>query len=132
MSSKRIVYMATGDIAIPAFQALISEKVLTTLWLSSPSQISLLGGSRFFTPPKIKTIAEEAAIPVLQPARVKNEDELQLLRDLEPDIIVVMAYGQILPKALLEIPKVAIINLHASLLPKASWRILYPSRNRSR
>ena len=117
MSSKRIVYMATGDIAIPAFQALISEKAYETVALITQPD-KPVGRKQILTPPNIKTIAEEADIPVLQPARVKNEEELQLLRDLEPDIIVVMAYGQILPKALLEIPRVAIINLHASLLPK--------------
>ncbi|PQJ29912.1 methionyl-tRNA formyltransferase [Rubritalea profundi] len=117
MPSKRIVYMATGDIAIPAFQALISEKVYNTVALITQPD-KPIGRKQVLTPPKIKTIAEEATIPTLQPARVKNEEVLQLLRDLEPDIIVVMAYGQILPKALLEIPKVAIINLHASLLPK--------------
>jgi len=117
MSSKRIVYMATGDIAIPAFQALINESAYNTVALITQPD-KPVGRKQILTPPKIKTFAEGADIPVLQPTRVKNEDELQLLRDLEPDIVVVMAYGQILPKALLEIPKVAIINLHASLLPK--------------
>jgi len=109
--------MATGDIAIPAFQALISEESYETVALITQPD-KPVGRKQVLTPPKIKTIAEGASIPVLQPTRVKNEEELQLLRDLAPDIIIVMAYGQILPKALLEIPKVAIINLHASLLPK--------------
>ncbi|MFT5882054.1 MAG: methionyl-tRNA formyltransferase [Crocinitomicaceae bacterium] len=117
MSSKRIVYMATGDIAIPAFKALISEKAYETVALITQPD-KPVGRKQVLTPPQIKTVAEEASIPVLQPTRVKKEEELQLLRDLAPDIIIVMAYGQILPKALLEIPKVAIINLHASLLPK--------------
>jgi methionyl-tRNA formyltransferase len=117
MSSNRIVYMATGDIAIPAFQALINESAYNTVALITQPD-KPFGRKQVLTPPLIKTIAEGYSIPVLQPERVKNEQELQLLRDLGPDIIVVMAYGQILPKALLEIPKVAIINLHASLLPK--------------
>ncbi|MGJ8673325.1 methionyl-tRNA formyltransferase [Rubritalea sp.] len=117
MSSKRIVYMATGDIAIPAFEALIADSTYETVALITQPD-KPVGRKQVLTPPRIKTVAEQANIPVLQPIRVKAEEELQILRDLNPDIIVVMAYGQILPKALLEIPKVAIINLHASLLPK--------------
>ncbi|MEO1857261.1 MAG: methionyl-tRNA formyltransferase [Rubritalea sp.] len=117
MSSKRIVYMATGDIAIPAFKALVNEGIYNTVALITQPD-KPVGRKQVLTPPKIKTIAVNSGVPVLQPARVKNEDELQLLRDLKPDIIVVMAYGQILPKSLLEIPNVAIINLHASLLPR--------------
>lgn len=117
MSSKRIVYMATGDIAIPAFEALIADSSYETVALITQPD-KPVGRKQVMTPPRIKTVAEQAQIPVLQPARVKREEELQLLRDLEPDVIVVMAYGQILPKALLEIPQIAIINLHASLLPK--------------
>jgi methionyl-tRNA formyltransferase len=117
MSSKRIVYMATGDIAIPAFEALIADSSYETVALITQPD-KPVGRKQVLTPPRIKTVAEEASIPVLQPVRVKVEEELQILRDLEPDVIVVMAYGQILPKALLVIPEVAIINLHASLLPK--------------
>lgn len=109
--------MATGNIAIPSFEALIATSEFETVALITQPD-KPVGRKQMLTPPRIKTIAEDASIPVLQPKRVKNEDELQLLRDLKPDVIVVMAYGQILPKALLEIPKVAIINLHASLLPK--------------
>lgn len=109
--------MATGDIAIPAFEALIANSSYETVALITQPD-KPVGRKQVLTPPRIKVVAEEANIPVLQPVRVKVEEELQILRDLKPDIIVVMAYGQILPKALLEIPEVAIINLHASLLPK--------------
>ncbi|MFC4994531.1 methionyl-tRNA formyltransferase [Rubritalea tangerina] len=117
MSSKRIAFMATGDIAIPSFLALINDPRFNTVALITQPD-KPVGRKQILTPPKVKTIAEESNIPVLQPPRVKAPEELQLIRDLNPDVIVVMAYGQILPKALLEIPKVAIINLHASLLPK--------------
>lgn len=117
MSSKRIVYMATGDIAIPAFKALISDSSYDTVALITQPD-KPVGRKQVLTPPTIKTLAQDADIQVLQPVRVKKEEELQLLRDLQPDIIIVMAYGQILPKSLLEIPTIAIINLHASLLPK--------------
>ncbi|HEY1122787.1 MAG TPA: methionyl-tRNA formyltransferase, partial [Haloferula sp.] len=70
------------------------------------------------TPPPIKRVALEAGIPVLQPESVRDEASLAELRALAPDLIVVMAYGQILPKALISIPKIACINLHASLLPR--------------
>lgn len=109
--------MATGDIAIPAFKALIEDSSYETVALITQPD-KPVGRKQVLTPPLIKTVAQDAGIPVLQPIRVKKEEELQLLRDLAPDIIIVMAYGQILPKALLEIPTNSIINLHASLLPK--------------
>lgn len=116
-SSKRIVYMATGDIAIPAFEALIKDSSYETVALVTQPD-KPVGRKQVLTPPRIKTIAQDNNIPVLQPKRVRSEDELQLIRELDADVIVVMAYGQILPDELLAMPRVAIINLHASLLPK--------------
>lgn len=115
--SKRIVFMATGDIAIPAFEALLADDTYQTAALVTQPD-KPVGRKQVLTPPRIKTIAEQHGIPVLQPQRVRSEDELQLIRDCTPEVIVVMAYGQILPDALLEMPSIACINLHASLLPK--------------
>lgn len=117
MDSKRILFMATGDIAIPSFKALLADSNYETVALITQPD-KPVGRKQVLTPPQVKVLAQEVDVPVYQPVRVKNEEELDLIRGLAPDVIVVMAYGQILPKALLEIPKVAIINLHASLLPK--------------
>ncbi|WP_018968735.1 methionyl-tRNA formyltransferase [Rubritalea marina] len=115
--TKRILFMATGDIAIPSFKALLADTNYETVALITQPD-KPVGRKQVLTPPQVKVIAEELGIPVFQPSKVKEEAELELIRSLKPDVIVVMAYGQILPKALLEIPNVAIINLHASLLPK--------------
>ena len=68
--------------------------------------------------PPIKTALAGSALPILQPARIKREEAVAEIRALAPDVIVVMAYGQILPRAVLEIPRIACLNLHASLLPR--------------
>lgn len=108
--------MGTGDIAIPSFQALLGSGYETVALVTQPDKPA--GRKMLLTPPRIKELALENGVEVLQPERVRSADELDLLRALAPDLIVVMAYGQILPKALLEMPSVACINLHASLLPK--------------
>jgi methionyl-tRNA formyltransferase len=78
-----------------------------------------VGRKQILTPPKIKVLAEEAGVPVFQPETFrKNEKALADLKDLQPDLVVVMAYGQILPQAVLETPRIACVNLHASLLPR--------------
>ena len=77
-----------------------------------------VGRKQVLTPPKIKELAQEQNIPVMQPEKARDEEFIKNLAALEPDIIVVMAYGQILSQALIDIPSVACINLHASLLPK--------------
>mgnify|MGYP001060148766 CR=1 FL=1 len=109
--------MGTGDIGLPSLRALIaraSTDVVATV--TQPDRPA--GRGRKLQAPAVKEIALEAGIPVLQPERLRNEEAVAQLRELSPDLIVVMAYGQILPKSVLEIPKTACINLHASLLPR--------------
>ena len=72
------------------------------------------------TAPPMKRAAEELGIPVFQPEKIRDPDAIARLRDLAPDFLVVVAYGQILPAAVLEIPRLGAINVHASLLPR--WR----------
>lgn len=112
----RIVFLGTGEIAIPTFRSLLasSHEVLTLV--TQPDKP--VGRRSQPQPPAIKVIAAEAGIPVLQPQKIRSPEALAQLADLAPEIIVVMAYGQILPQKLIEIPGKAIINLHASLLPK--------------
>src|SRR6266446_3436597 len=78
------------------------------------------GRSQKITAPPIKAALAGSKISILQPARIKDSESVERIRGLAPDVIVVMAYGQILPRAVLEIPKIASLNLHASLLPR--WR----------
>ncbi|MDX1679318.1 MAG: methionyl-tRNA formyltransferase [Akkermansiaceae bacterium] len=111
---KRIVYMATGDIALPAFRHLLVNGPKPLALVTQPDKP--VGRKQVLTPPRLKHDALEAGVPVLQPEVVG--DCLDELKALEPELIVVMAYGQILKGEVLEIASEAIINLHASLLPK--------------
>ena len=107
--------MATGDIAIPTFQALEKTGELVGL-VTQPDRP--VGRHMVLTPPRIKVCAEEAGVPVLQPEKMRDAAAVQALRDLQPDIVVVMAYGQILSQEVLDVPALACINAHASLLPR--------------
>ncbi len=112
----RLVFLGTGDIALPSFQALLdSEHELVGL-ISQPDKP--VGRKQVLTPPKIKTLAQKAGVEVWQPERVGSAETLECLARWNAEVIVVMAYGQILPQALLDLPSLACINLHASLLPK--------------
>ncbi len=111
----RIVMMATGDIAIPSFHALHESGNLVAL-ITQPDRP--VGRHQVLTPPRIKVCAEEAGIPVFQPERMRDAAAVQQLRDYAPDIVVVMAYGQILSEEVIHVPTVACINAHASLLPR--------------
>ena len=112
----RVIFFGSGEIAIPSFRRLIESGPRPLALVTQPDKPA--GRHRELTPPPIKRVALEAGIPVLQPESVRDEASLDELRELAPDLIVVMAYGQILPKALIEIPRLACINLHASLLPR--------------
>ena len=107
--------MATGDIAIPSFHALRESGNLVAL-ITQPDRP--VGRHQVLTPPRIKTCAEEAGIPVYQPERMRDAAAVQQLRNFAPDVVVVMAYGQILSEEVIQVPTQACINAHASLLPR--------------
>lgn len=111
----RIVMMATGDIAIPSFHALRESGGLVAL-ITQPDRP--VGRHQELTPPRIKTHALQAGIPVYQPESVREPEAIAQLSAYEPDIVVVMAYGQLLSQAVIDVPKMACINVHASLLPR--------------
>ena len=113
----RIVFMGTGDIALPSFSLLFDLDFVDVVGLVTQPD-KPVGRKQVMTPPQIKLVAVEHGVPVYQPEKVSDASFLAELEALNPDVIVVMAYGQILSQALLDIPKVACINLHASLLPK--------------
>ena len=111
----RIVMMATGDIAIPSFHSLLATGELVGL-ITQPDRP--VGRHQQLTPPRVKVCAEEAGIPVYQPERMRDAAAVEHLRSWQPDIVVVMAYGQILSQEVIDVPRIACINAHASLLPR--------------
>jgi methionyl-tRNA formyltransferase len=110
----RVAFLGTGEIAIPAFRRLIDQGPRPMLLVTQPDKP--VGRHHTLTPPLIKTVALEAGIPVLQPERIRDIHEE--LAAMELDLVVVMAYGQILSSKFIALPSIACINLHASLLPK--------------
>ncbi len=112
----KIVFMGTPDFAVPCLQALVDHHYSISLVVTRPDQPK--GRGKKILPPPIKTAAEALQLPVLQTASVKSEEFVRLIKNLGPDVMVVVAFGHILPKKVLEIPILGAINVHASLLPK--------------
>ena len=113
MESIKIVFMGTPDFAVPIFKALADNYNVVAV-VTQPDK--LVGRKQILTPSPIKKASALYNIPVLQPVKIRNEYDSIL--KYEPDMIVTCAYGQILPKELLDYPKYKCINVHASLLPK--------------
>ena len=111
----RIVMMATGDIAIPSFQALADTGNLVAL-ITQPDRP--VGRHMELTPPRVKVLANQLGIPVFQPEKMRDSSAVEQLRAYAPDIVVVMAYGQILSQEVIDVARIACINAHASLLPR--------------
>ena len=107
--------MGTGEIALPSFRMVAEGGQLIGL-VTQPDRA--VGRSSKLRPPRIKELARDVGVPVLQPERVRESAAMAEIAALEPDLIVVMAYGQILPRAFLKIARLACINVHASLLPR--------------
>ena len=115
-----IVFMGTPDFAVPCLKALVDAKHNVQAVFTQPDKPRGRGNKLVPTP--VKKFAIECNIPVYQPTSLRKgndaESSLQVLQELNPDLIVVVAYGQILPKSILDLPKYRCINIHASLLPK--------------
>lgn len=111
--------MGTGDICLPTLRWLLgnSDRHPVVGVFTQPDKP--IGRKQILTAPEVKTLAQEAGIPVFQPETLrKNEEALENLRALAPDLVVVMAYGQILPRSVIDASTLATVNLHASLLPR--------------
>src|SRR6266568_476444 len=113
----RVVFIGTGGIGVPALQALLrsGEHQLTGV-VTQPDRPA--GREQRIEPSTIKKALIGTKMPILQPARIKDRQSIKEIRALLPDVIVVMAYGQILPRTILKTPSLACLNLHASLLPR--------------
>jgi len=114
----RIVFIGTGEIGVPALRALLKSEHHVVAVVTQPDKPA--GRAQLIEPTPMKKTVTTANVSVLQPPRIKDPQAIEEIRALTPDVIVVMAYGQILPRDVLEIPKIASLNLHASLLPR--WR----------
>ena len=131
-----IIFMGTPDFAVPCLKALTESGENVMAVFSQPDKPK--GRGYKLTPPPVKEYAVSQGIPVYQPSSLKNGDEaeeaFETMKKLEPDLIVVVAYGKILPLRILELPKTYCINIHASLLPKyrgagpIQWSILNGER----
>ncbi len=113
----KIVFMGTPEFAVPTLDAIVKAGHEVALVVTQPDKAKDRGKKLQFTPVKEKAV--ELGIPVVQPEKVKNNDRLiQRLEEIDPDLIVVVAYGKILPREILDLPKYGCINVHASILPR--------------
>lgn len=111
----KVIFMGTPDFSTKVLEMLIEEHDVIAV-VTQPDRP--VGRKRVLTPPPVKRVAEEHNLPVYQPEKLAQSDELTQLLQLEPDLIVTAAFGQLLPETLLQLPKLGAINVHASLLPK--------------
>ncbi len=116
MSRPKIVFMGTPEFAVPSLEILITHDYPIAGVVTQPDRPK--GRGRFSTPSPVKVLAEMHHLTVIQPERVKNQEFVDIFRSLSPDLVVVAAFGQILSREILEIPKMGCINVHPSLLPK--------------
>ncbi len=112
----KILYMGTPDFAVKPLKALIENKYDVCGVVTQPDKP--VGRKAILTPPPVKIEAENAGIKVYQPQTLKNGEGIEILKETNPDVVIVVAYGKILPKDFLEFSKYGCINIHGSILPK--------------
>lgn len=112
----KVIFMGTPDFAVGTLKSLIASEHEVTAVVTQPDKPKGRGKAMQFPP--VKEVAVEAGIPVLQPRRVREPEPVEAIRNIEADVIVVVAFGQIIPKEILTMKKYGCINVHASLLPK--------------
>lgn len=112
----RVVFMGTPDFSVPTLEKIIEAGHEVIGVVTQPDKAKGRGKKVLFPPVKEKAL--EHNLPVYQPKRAREPEFIEQMRELNPDVMVVVAFGQILPKALLDIPKYGCVNVHASLLPK--------------
>lgn len=128
-TAMRLVFFGTPDFAVPSLRALLAGPDPVVGAVSQPDRPA--GRGQHLAAPPVKLAALAAGVPVFQPEKVRTAEFLGTLRDLTPDLIVVAAYGKILPAAILDLPARGCINVHASLLPRyrgaapIQWAILH-------
>lgn len=115
-SGKRIIYMGTPDFAVPPLSMLAEEGYQVVAVVTQPDKPK--GRGKTLQPTPVKEAALKYGIPVYQPVKVREEGFFEVLKDLAPDLIIVAAFGQIIPERILNLPEYGCVNIHASLLPK--------------
>lgn len=111
----KIIFMGTPDFAVAALDALCAAGQNVILAVTQPDRQKGRGRKVIQTP--VSVCAQKWGVPVFQPARIREPEAVEKIRSLQPDLIVVAAFGQILPQELLDIPRLGCVNIHASLLP---------------
>lgn len=124
MKEKRIVFMGSPEYAVPVLKMLDDQYQIVGV-ITQPDQP--VGRGRKIKSPPIKTAADELSLKVMQPQSIRDDEFFQTLSNISPDVIVVAAYGKILPKRILEFLEFGCVNVHASLLPR--WRGASPIQN---
>lgn len=112
----RVVFLASGAFAVPSLEALVAAGHEVAALVTQPDRVS--GRGLALVPPKVKPVAQRHGIPVLQFERVRRPEAQEALRQLAPELQVVVAFGQILPRAVIDIAPRGTVNVHASLLPR--------------
>jgi methionyl-tRNA formyltransferase len=112
----KVIFMGTPDFAVPVLQQIINNGYEVIAVVTQPDRP--VGRKKVLTPPPVKVEAQKQGIPVYQPEKIRQKDELEEVLALKPDLIITAAFGQILPKELLQAPIHGCINVHASLLPE--------------
>lgn len=112
-----LIVVGTAEFAVPSLRALHSAGHRIQLVITQPDRP---GHRMTMTPPPVKLAARELGLEVYQPEKIRDPQAIESVRQIAPDLLVVVAYGQIIPKALLDVPRLGAINVHASLLPR--WR----------
>ncbi|MCB7068606.1 methionyl-tRNA formyltransferase [Caldifermentibacillus hisashii] len=112
----KVVFMGTPDFSVPILNRLLTDGYEVIGVVTQPDRP--VGRKKTMTPPPVKIAAEQHGIPVFQPEKLRDEASLQAILNLYPDLVITAAYGQILPKKLLDAPTYGCINVHASLLPE--------------
>ena len=117
MAALKIIFMGTAELSCASLEKLAGDKNFSVLAVvTQPDKPK--GRELKLTPSPVKVLAEKLNLPVLQPLKARDEKFISELRDLKPDLMVVVAYGQILPQVLLDVPTHGCLNVHTSLLPK--------------
>ena len=118
MKHPKVLFAGTPEFALASLQALTASGVTPVAVLTQPDRPA--GRGKRLTASPVKRLAEELGILVLQPARLGDSDVISEIEDLEPDLMIVVAYGLLLPQNVLDIPARGCVNVHASVLPR--WR----------
>ncbi|MFI5304825.1 MAG: methionyl-tRNA formyltransferase [Nitrospiria bacterium] len=111
-----MIFMGTPDFAVPALDSLVQSEEEIIRVVTQPDRPK--GRKQILTPSPVKLAAEKYHLPILQPERIKDADFIKIIKTLSPEVMIIVAFGQILPPVLLNIPRLGCINVHASLLPK--------------